>query len=340
VIPINNIYYLLCYAWNRLDEAELINIGRENINSPQDLFARVLVVGTNRILKKGLHRDYLEFAEEASSLKAKIDFSLSISKLLFEQAKAAIVSDELSQNVVLNQILKTTINNLSKVENLNTELRRDLKKILMQLNGIDLINLNANLFRNIQLHNSNSFYSFLLNICELVYQYLIPNNLEGAYKMRDFTRDEEKMSRVFQDFTKNFYKIHLTHFKVYSEQLRWTASGDESTIKMLPSMFTDVTLESSSRKIILDTKYYKEAFNIRFEKATFLSNNLYQLNAYLDSSFVNGDQKLEGILLYPATINEFTYSFNLRGFLIKIAAVDLRKSPIEIHQRMLEVLND
>jgi len=56
VIPIQNLYYLLCYAWNRLDEAELVNVGREDILTPQDLFAKVLIAGANRLLKKGLDR--------------------------------------------------------------------------------------------------------------------------------------------------------------------------------------------------------------------------------------------------------------------------------------------
>ena len=48
--------------------------------------------------------------------------------------------------------------------------------------------------------------------------------------------------------------------------------------------------------------------------------------------------QLDGILLYPATTEEFTYDFSLRGSNVKIVAVDLRKTPQEIHQRMLEII--
>jgi 5-methylcytosine-specific restriction enzyme subunit McrC len=338
MIPIQNLYYLLCYAWNRLDEADLVSIGRDDLQTPQDLFARVLVTGTNRLLKKGLDRGYLEHVEETASLRGKIDFSSSISKLLFEQAKAIVIFDELSHNILHNQILKTTIFNLSKVEGIHRDLRHDLRKLNLQLGDIDLIKLTSGCFKRVQLHKNNAFYSFLISICELIHQYLVPDPSGGEHKMRDFTRDERKMQNVFQDFARNFYKLHQQEFKVTSQQLDWGATGDEESLNRLPNMYTDVTLESSQRKIILDTKYYKEAFQVRFDKSTFRSENLYQLNAYLDSSRVLEGQKLDGVLLYPATIKEFTYDFSIRGFNIKIAAVDLRKSPQEIHQRMLEII--
>jgi len=52
-IPILNIYYLLCYAWNQLEESEIVNVNTEDSTTLLDLFARVLVSGTNHILKRG-----------------------------------------------------------------------------------------------------------------------------------------------------------------------------------------------------------------------------------------------------------------------------------------------
>ena len=116
MIPIKNLFFILCYAWGRLDEGELVSASVDEASTPQDLLARILINGSNRILKDGLDRGYLEFAEESSSLRGKIDFSTSISRLLFEQAKAATFVDELSHNILHNQILKTTLLSLSNSE--------------------------------------------------------------------------------------------------------------------------------------------------------------------------------------------------------------------------------
>ena len=41
-IPIQNIYYLLCYAWDKLEEKELIDVDPVGMTELVDLFARVL----------------------------------------------------------------------------------------------------------------------------------------------------------------------------------------------------------------------------------------------------------------------------------------------------------
>jgi 5-methylcytosine-specific restriction enzyme subunit McrC len=340
MIPIKNLFFILCYSWGKLDEGELVNASIDHVNTPQDLLARILINGTNRVLKDGLDREYLEFAEESSSLRGKIDFSGSISRLLFEQAKAATFVDELSHNVLHNQILKTTLASLCNSKAIDVNLRTDLARLVRNFKGVDLIRLSASVFKRVQIHQNNSFYAFLLNICELVYLQLTPDSQLGNLKMRDFSRDEVKMRKVFQDFAYNFYKVNQQEYKVSAPKLNWGASGAQEDLSYLPGMSTDVALISSGRDIILDTKYYKEAFQSNWGKHSFHSDHLYQLNTYLDCAqrAKTDNKKIDGILLYPATNQEFTFKFNLREHAITIASVDLRMNSSEISKRMLSIL--
>jgi hypothetical protein len=41
-IPIENIYRLLLYAWNRLEDGDLTDAGAEPLDSRVDLFARLI----------------------------------------------------------------------------------------------------------------------------------------------------------------------------------------------------------------------------------------------------------------------------------------------------------
>jgi 5-methylcytosine-specific restriction enzyme subunit McrC len=106
-------------------------------------------------------------------------------------------------------------------------------------------------------------------------------------------------------------------------------------------MYTDVTLSSPLRTIILDTKYYADAFQSNWGKQSFHSSHLYQLNAYLDSAqrTVKEGQRIDGILLYPATNNEFTFRFELRSHSITVAALDMRQDSSQITSRLLALLN-
>ena len=340
MIPIKNLFFILCYAWGRLDEGELVNASLDEINTPQDLLARILINGSNRVLKDGLDRGYLEFAEESSSLRGKIDFSTSISHLLFEQAKAATFVDELSHNILHNQILKTTLLSLANSELVDSKLRSELVRLVRKFNDVDLIRLTASVFKRVQIHQNNSFYAFLTNVCELVYLQSTPNSEQGGIKIRDFSRDEVKMRKVFQDFVFNFYKLNQKEYSVSSERLTWGALGEENSLKLLPNMYTDVSLSSPTRKIILDTKYYAEAFQSNWGKQSFHSSHLYQLNTYLDTAQRTSKEvrRLDGVLLYPATNDEFTFNFELRDHSITVAALDMRQDSSRISSTLLSLL--
>src|ERR1039458_10864091 len=64
-IPIANIYYLLCYAWDALEERDaLTDVDALDSTDRLGLFARVLVNGTRRLLRRGLDRGYLAREDE------------------------------------------------------------------------------------------------------------------------------------------------------------------------------------------------------------------------------------------------------------------------------------
>ena len=68
---------------------------------------------------------------------------------------------------------------------------------------------------------------------------------------------------------------------------------------------------------------------------------MYQLNTYLDSAqrTSNDERRLDGVLLYPATNEEFTFKFDLRSHSIIVAALDMRQDSSLISERMLRLLD-
>ena len=79
-IPILNIYYLLCYAWNRLEEGETIPVSQIEKNEVSQLFATVLIEGTSHLFKKGLDRGYVQYTDEIHRIRGKIDFPMNIKR--------------------------------------------------------------------------------------------------------------------------------------------------------------------------------------------------------------------------------------------------------------------
>jgi 5-methylcytosine-specific restriction enzyme subunit McrC len=101
-IPIQNIYYLLCYAWNKLEEGEIVDVS--SLESPQlaDLFAKVLLGGSRHLIRRGIDRGYIPCGEERATIRGKIAFAPSVRRNLFQQGIAFCEFDELDHNVLHN----------------------------------------------------------------------------------------------------------------------------------------------------------------------------------------------------------------------------------------------
>jgi 5-methylcytosine-specific restriction enzyme subunit McrC len=337
-IPIYNIYYLLCYAWNKLEERDIVDV--KGIDSTQlcDLFAKVLIGGTSRLLKMGLDRGYVWKSEETAGIKGKIDFGYSLKRNLFKKAKAQCQFDELSYNILHNQILKSTLHRLAEVDQLNSELKEQLYDLLRRLHEIDEIPLSKSVFRKIQLHRNNSFYEFLLKICELVIDNLLPSEEKGHSKFLDFVREEKQMGALFEEFVRNFYKLEQNTYHVYREDIKWDISAGDADF--LPKMQTDISLESEKRKIVIDTKYYKEALTEHYEKERIRSENMFQMFSYLKNleSTKEINKNCEGVLLYPTVTKNLDINMTTHGHKVSFKTINLNQEWQGVHKDLLEMV--
>lgn len=68
-------------------------------------------------------------------------------------------------------------------------------------------------------------------------------------------------------------------------------------------MVTDITLRDAknNKTLIIDTKYYGETMQKQYDKATYHSNNMYQLLSFIKNKEVEVGGNVGGILLYAKT---------------------------------------
>lgn len=342
-IPIQNIYYLLCYAWNKLDEGDVVTV--QSIKSPEmvDLFARVLIGGTTHLMKRGLDRGYVLHNEDRNTLRGKIDFNASLKRNLLTQGKAHCHFDELHYNILHNQILKSTIRHLILVKKLNPEYKENLIGIYRRLHGINEITLSKNAFRSVQLNRNNYFYDFLLKVCELIFENLYVTESNGEYKFKDFTREPSQMRILFESFVRNFFKLELEGCSVGREDIQWQAEELIPGAKqLLPKMQTDISIETRDRKIIIDTKFSHTAFQSNRDfKQSLKSLYLYQLFAYLINIESKGglNCNCEGILLYPTVEKELDLIYEIQGHKVSIKTINLNQPWQGIHKDLLSIID-
>ena len=72
-ILIKNIYYMLSYAFQTLNQETFDDVAVEPFEEIYDLFAAILSKGIGRQLKQGLYREYISFREELPVMHGKIN---------------------------------------------------------------------------------------------------------------------------------------------------------------------------------------------------------------------------------------------------------------------------
>ena len=338
-IPIENVYYLFCYAWDRFREGKAIGVGR--VTSPKlfDLFASVLLRGVNQLIRRGLDRGYADFQEDLSAVRGRIVVGDTIRRNLLMFGRANCRFDDLSYDILHNQIIKAALVRLSKVDELDALLRRDLGKTARLLSSISNISLSNTLFRRVQLSRNNRNYDLLIKICELIHSALMPHEQGEGTKFSDPLKDEKLMASIFELFVRNFFKAEQNKYSVKAESIQWDAQSlTTDSAQYLPAMRTDVTLRSKQRTIVIDTKYYPEALIENFGQKKIRSDHLYQLYAYLKNCKSQAGLP-EGILLYPTTSQPLNLAFLINGHKVRVRTVQLDQPWQQIHAELFGLLD-
>lgn len=342
-IPIKNIYYMLCYAWNVLEQSDSIFLGSERFDNIYNLLARIYINGTSSLIKRGLNRYYVQENQPLSTLKGKINISDSIKEQTFRNGRMICQYDSFSEDIKLNQIVKKTINILMKSPELETELRNKLLKLRHYFSGIQDIQFSEALFSTLRYNRNNKHYCMLINISQLIYQGLITNKEDGEIKFSNFVR-EKQMSKLYEKFVLNFYRIHLNEkqYTVHAPKLKWNLDKGicEEDFSLLPEMRTDIVIENKIKntQLIIDTKYYAKTLvsNYWTDIEKVCSDNLYQIFAYVNNSNFTG--KVEGMLLYPTIEKEINANFPILGKSISIRTLNLDVDWEEISDRLLSLV--
>ncbi len=327
---------MLVYAWNHPHEKHFISVYDEDEKDLLDLLSKVLLMKVKALIKRGFYKEYIETQEESGIIRGKILFKESIQTFSHKRGKMHILQEDMSYDILHNQLIKETLSFLVKQEDIKKEYKAEIRKILTYFDGISLIKVSPQLFNVINVHRNNQHYQFLLNVCQFIWENALLHEGESEKRFQDFSRDHQQMAQLFENFVKNFYRKEIQGSKVKSESFYWVAEGEKA--EFLPIMKTDISLEFGNRKIIMDTKFYKDMFGANWNKETVRSGHLYQLFAYLKNDEYYSGRKATGILLYPKVHKAIDLSYEIHGFDVKVCTVDLTEEWEGIHERLLGVI--
>ncbi len=337
MIPIQNIYYMLSYAFQTLQAENYKDLATENFHNTAELCAAILDKGIGIQLKHGLRRDYVSKSESLSTLQGKLNISESIKTQTMLKKQMICTYDEFSTNIQFNQIIKSTVLLLLKA-NITNSRKKSLRKLLLFFSGVNEIDLHF-VNWNQQYNRSNQSYQMLISMCYLVYKGLLTTQNNGTTKLMDFF-DGQRMCRLYEKFLLEYYRKEHPELTANASQIAWQLDDTEN--QMLPRMQTDIMLSKNNNILIIDAKYYSHMTQQQYGIHTLHSNNLYQIFTYVKNKefeLRNYEHTVSGMLLYAQTDEDIipNNTYHMSGNQISVLALDLNQDFSKISRTLDDI---
>ena len=334
-----------------------VSTGIDGCSSFSNLLVHVLLNATDDLLKHGLAQGYTVYGSDIYGITGKIDIGQTLKQGKYRQGRLFCHYDELTSDVLINQIIYSTLMESVNIKNLSYEIKNRIAKTLRRMPQTRRIKITNYTFSRVKIHRNNRYYHFALNICKLLHQSALPNkSVDGKQIFSDIVDDERLMNRIFEKFLINFYKqeckkdfpmVSRSHirFQLTPYGMTFAKSSDEA-YALLPLMETDVTLYNphTKKKIILDAKYYKETLVSRYgENGKIRRDHLSQILSYVmnqENDAIPYTKETKGILVYPTVDTEIdvSYTYKKTNHVIRVSTVNLNQEWSKIESRLKDII--
>lgn len=342
-ILIKNIFIMLSYAFQVLQEENYKKVAAEEFQNMEDLLAAILAKGVAQQVKRGLYREYQEQEDSLPVLRGKLELNGTFRHQWQQRRLLSCQYDELTQNNLYNQVIKTTLWALARSEEVKRERRSALKKLLVFFQEVGTVQPEQIPWRMLRFHRGNRTYEMLLNLCYLTWEGLLQTTEQGDRKLSLFS--DEHMARLYEKFLLAYYCQHHPELdEVKSAQISWhlDAQPEEDSLALLPAMQSDVFLRRGEKTLIIDAKFYSSTLQTNYGKKTLHSQNLYQIYAYVKNQDRGHTGKVSGLLLYAKTQEALTPDcrYDIDGNIIAAKTLDLNQEFSSIARQLDEAVEE
>lgn len=340
MIPIQNVYYMLSYAFRVLNEQGYKSIETEEFHNVAELCASILIKGVSLQLKRGLGKEYISETEALSSPRGKIDVTASIKDLSKIKGQLVCTYDDFSVNSYMNRIIKTTMELLLKAK-LSPTRKKEIKKQLFFFGEVDTLDVHT-INWSMRFNRNNQSYRMLVSVCHLVIKGLLQTKTDGSTKLMDFL-DDQQMHHLYEKFILEYYNTEYKHLKVKASASMMDWQVDDGFRDLLPKMKTDIMLTCGERTLIIDAKYYERNLREQFGKVSIPTSNLYQIFTYVKTKENElaevPHEKVVGMLLYAQTEEDgkIDNEYQIMGNRICVRTLDLSGDFQSIKKQLDEI---
>lgn len=320
MIRIQNIYYMLSYAFQVLNEQGYKQVAAEEFDNVAELCAANLIKGVSLQIKRGLGKEYVLQSESLSSLRGKIDISTSVKQQSMLKKQLVCNYDEFSVNSYMNRIIRTTMDVLVR-SGISKDRKKQLRKLLIYFSEVEPLSRDSINWK-LQFNKNNQTYQMLISVCYLILKGLLQTTSDGSTKLMDFL-DEQRMCRLYEKFILEYYRKEHPEIRASASQIPWDTDDDYR--EMLPVMQSDIMLKKGEKTLVIDAKYYSHTMQKQYDVNTLHSGNMYQIFTYVKNLDTERTGNVSGMLLYAKTDEVVlpNNEYKMGGNAISVKTLDL-----------------
>lgn len=324
MIRIQNIYYMLAYAFQVLHEQGYKDVATEDFENTAELLSAILCRGVAVQIKRGLCRQYITNEEPLGSPRGKIEIGESIKTQAIRKKQLVCAYDEFSVDAYTNRIIKSTMELLLRAS-ISKARKKELRKLLIFFDNVSVLDTH-NINWDIQYDRNNQTYRMIIEVCHLVIKGLLQTSADGSTRIMDYA-DDQTMAKLYEKFILGYFQREHPDIKAYSPQIAWQVTDGYRTL--LPTMQSDIVISNKKTRktLIIDAKYYSHNMQMKvpYMTQTLHSGNLYQIFTYVKNWNAAPDETVSGMLLYARTDDAIQpdNDYQMSGNQISVKTLDL-----------------
>ena len=271
------IFFKMLRTWRGLSYAQF---SQSNINALQrfsmlEAFIRLFLDNLASLTQRGIAKRYQAVEDNLACLKGRLLFSQHLRNNLTNQARFYVRFDEFSADRPANRLINSTIHKLIPIVR-----QPQNQQLLYQLRlCFDEIPLSRQWQTDWDRHRVDRTMQHYNSVMQWVGLFLFGHGLttfQGKYVNQSLLFP---MEEVFEDFVTYHFRKDQNQFSVKPQgpqEPLAKLNGKTDAFQMKP----DITLSSSDKKFILDTKWKRIGENTNDPKRGISQSDMYQLYSY------------------------------------------------------------
>lgn len=151
----------------------------------------------------------------------------------------------------------------------------------------------------LRFHRNNRSYELLMGVCCMIISRQLATQDSGDVHFASFA-DNQELRALYEKFVLEYFRWHHRNLHASAKEIPRQAS--DGAPGYLPRLQTDITLSSSTRTLIIDTKCYGRILKTNaFGNEILSSAHLNQIESYVAHEQFGNSKEVEGMLLYALT---------------------------------------